>query len=1072
MHDLAADLPAPRDDEPADLRRDILDELSDHLQCAVDRERQRAALEGEDVASLPESNLWQRAVTRFGEPAKIVRQLWWDAMKERIMSQRTQTASLVIMTVLVLGMFVLTWMSLADSRRLAQDNQQLNRDLLAQMQLLADRPQPAPVVQPTAIESPAEWNELQFRCVWGDETGEPVEGVRIYLESDSDNTSGIPPGEETSGADGIVDFGKVLYGTYTFTVRTPNRLIYRRQVAIRPGQDKSVTVVCPDGDGTQTVTLEPGFDWNVIPESFREQTWLYYVVSGDGMALGQGSGLWDTDYEYEWPESSLDGSAIGESFGYSPGIELYLINSSGQILPAGELLVEESQVDADWVAGSHLARVASQLIELPEQPTYVDSIQLPVGGYNVYARMAVVDPDDPTGRRVLLIQDLPLGGGGGFGGDPYGSAMGGPYGEEAMASMMGGGGRRGRGQQQGRAGDREFSVPLGRLPLSYLISNYGNDAVAMMSAGAGDYGAGGYGGPMGSSSNMYTVDWDKPATWEVIVPETGSMALAELALRVPVGMNVAPVNARFILGADDAPQAGSAVDLVWKGLLVDDEGNVHLEEHVLLTGVDLMAFSGPSGEVGEEMYQEFYVPITAEEAAVFLDESIALGLWVRASTEQVRDTATTMMDAELIERLKSTSVLYPVSNQNELPMGMQIITIDARGSLTGSSGPDFLERGSLCHVSLRRPTETETTHTLLRLLDNRLVHGVHRVSDNLAEYQVDILVTADESSLITDAQRIDEVTAGYIYEPTSINPLRETPNLEEVRRELSNIERRTMLPPGTGISIVGANISAEDVDSLQLDDVVDLVWSGLLMNADGHVISEEHILIAGLNLVEIREPIDQGQFSFVRLGMPVTADEVAALDSLRNRDLFVRPSTLLARTSADESIDGALLERLQQDTAKYVSRRFMENDYEMQRFVAESKPVTVAAPASAFDGSAIDELSVGMLCNLYLQIPQGPESTNVSSDRQHRLLLSNRMVVKNVETNANGLRESVVFIHDIEVELFELAQRVGEVVALPAYVASEIDPDMPNPGLEEAVTTLKVLLPEDDDPEADALPVE
>ena len=39
FHDtLSADLPPPRDDEPAGLRQDILDELADHLACAYNRE--------------------------------------------------------------------------------------------------------------------------------------------------------------------------------------------------------------------------------------------------------------------------------------------------------------------------------------------------------------------------------------------------------------------------------------------------------------------------------------------------------------------------------------------------------------------------------------------------------------------------------------------------------------------------------------------------------------------------------------------------------------------------------------------------------------------------------------------------------------------------------------------------------------------------------------------------------------------------------------------------------------------------------------------------------------------------
>ena len=39
--DLTASLPPERDDEPVSLRQDILDELNDHLQCAVRREQCR-----------------------------------------------------------------------------------------------------------------------------------------------------------------------------------------------------------------------------------------------------------------------------------------------------------------------------------------------------------------------------------------------------------------------------------------------------------------------------------------------------------------------------------------------------------------------------------------------------------------------------------------------------------------------------------------------------------------------------------------------------------------------------------------------------------------------------------------------------------------------------------------------------------------------------------------------------------------------------------------------------------------------------------------------------------------------
>ena len=86
-NDLAAQLPVPRDDEPASLRQDIVDELSDHLACALNRELLRSR--DNQVAR-------DEVLRRFGNPSHVARQLWIDAMKERIMSQRL---TLILMTV-------------------------------------------------------------------------------------------------------------------------------------------------------------------------------------------------------------------------------------------------------------------------------------------------------------------------------------------------------------------------------------------------------------------------------------------------------------------------------------------------------------------------------------------------------------------------------------------------------------------------------------------------------------------------------------------------------------------------------------------------------------------------------------------------------------------------------------------------------------------------------------------------------------------------------------------------------------------------------------------------------------
>ena len=63
---LSALLPPPRDDEPASLRHDIIDELSDHLACAYHRELLRGV--NSTVAR-------QRVLEKFGDPAAMARRL-------------------------------------------------------------------------------------------------------------------------------------------------------------------------------------------------------------------------------------------------------------------------------------------------------------------------------------------------------------------------------------------------------------------------------------------------------------------------------------------------------------------------------------------------------------------------------------------------------------------------------------------------------------------------------------------------------------------------------------------------------------------------------------------------------------------------------------------------------------------------------------------------------------------------------------------------------------------------------------------------------------------------------------
>jgi len=129
--DLTAELPAPRDDEPAGLRADIVDELADHLQCAMRREELRGSESFPVMVGHGDkprgSEAFERVLARFGDPATVARKLWWDAMWERIMAQRILTGLTLLAVAACCAMAFLMWQMLTQM-------QGMQRDLLAESQ--------------------------------------------------------------------------------------------------------------------------------------------------------------------------------------------------------------------------------------------------------------------------------------------------------------------------------------------------------------------------------------------------------------------------------------------------------------------------------------------------------------------------------------------------------------------------------------------------------------------------------------------------------------------------------------------------------------------------------------------------------------------------------------------------------------------------------------------------------------------------------------------------------------------------------------------------------------------------
>ncbi|WP_417395143.1 hypothetical protein [Gimesia chilikensis] len=243
------DFPPRRDDEPSSLRQDIIDELSDHFACALNRELLKNP--NEKIAR-------QRVLNQFGDPIKIARQLWLEAMKERIMSQRILTGVSVVMAACGFIVVGLVWSMMKES-------QAFNSRMISQMEEFADRPVPAA----PPIKATDEMNQISFRLVEGKAGGKPAVGLTGKLTKIGNNTDSFTL-EEVSGDDGRLNFGKLPWGGYTLRVKTHWDEYYYSEFTLIPGRNYSRTIVCPVSAPVD-VSVRFEVEW---PEQLKSDDWL------------------------------------------------------------------------------------------------------------------------------------------------------------------------------------------------------------------------------------------------------------------------------------------------------------------------------------------------------------------------------------------------------------------------------------------------------------------------------------------------------------------------------------------------------------------------------------------------------------------------------------------------------------------------------------------------------------------------------------------------------------------------------------------------------------------------------
>ena len=265
------DLPPERDDEPASLRQDIFDELADHFVCALNRELLKNP--NEQIAK-------QLVIKLFGDPVKIARQLWLDAMKEKIMSQRIMTGLSVVMAVCGFIVVGFVWSMMEQSER-------VNLKMLEQLASIADRPQSVTTTKMDAQilmqleqlnqkqttqggSASEEMNQITIQLVQQREVGKPMVGISGELVKTGGKTDSFRLSAVTDQS-GKLDFGKLPWGNYSLKLHTPwNEKSSSWNFATIPGRNYSQTIICP-ANAPQNVPVRFHVNW---PDTFKSEDWV------------------------------------------------------------------------------------------------------------------------------------------------------------------------------------------------------------------------------------------------------------------------------------------------------------------------------------------------------------------------------------------------------------------------------------------------------------------------------------------------------------------------------------------------------------------------------------------------------------------------------------------------------------------------------------------------------------------------------------------------------------------------------------------------------------------------------
>jgi hypothetical protein len=304
---LTAGLPARRDDEPQDLRDDIVDELADHLACAYRRE----LLRGADGATA-----LRRVLEKFGDPAVVARRLWLDAMWGKIMTQRTLVVCCVVLAALSLMMALVLWNQAVRAQRMVQQEmaaaEAARREAEAARQQMLD--QLTAISKSSSRPQSSGWIPVTFKLTQETHDGPPAVGFHVSLGRGQGGSTKPDAIRRVSDEKGIIDFGVVQPGDWE----------YRLARDFKPGMQWAAT-------GSFNVTLVDRIERNVLCPRFSSVADVSMPLEGP----------------INWKEQDLAVLAYLEHDGleFQPGVKWELLSQSGNLLrrPGHFILVGEPE---------------------------------------------------------------------------------------------------------------------------------------------------------------------------------------------------------------------------------------------------------------------------------------------------------------------------------------------------------------------------------------------------------------------------------------------------------------------------------------------------------------------------------------------------------------------------------------------------------------------------------------------------------------------------------------------------------------------------------------------------------